>query len=72
MLLLERCLIAKIRFAYHIFSILYIPHDICKCGGVVWRERVSWEKRTCGNPVMTFPIKERINTDLFSDKMAAL
>jgi len=35
-------------------------------GAVVWRERM------CENPMMTFPIKKRIHTELFIDRTAAL
>jgi len=35
---------------------------------VVWRKRVSLD----ANPVMTIPIKKRINTELFIDRTAAL
>jgi len=34
----------------------------------VWRERVSRD----ANPVMTFPIKKRINNELFIDRTAAI
>jgi len=33
---------------------------------------MRWVEKTGGNPVMTFPIKKRINTELFIDRMAAL
>jgi len=35
-------------------------------------ERECWVERTCGNPEMTFPIKKRINTELFNERTAAL
>jgi len=33
---------------------------------------VFWKERTCGNPVMTFPIKKKFNIELFIDETAAL
>jgi len=42
---------------------------------VLWREFVCGCERTCGNLVMTFPIKKRISiyiTELFVDRMAAI
>jgi len=35
---------------------------------VVCREYVFCDKRTCGNPVVTFQIKKRINTKVFFDR----
>jgi len=36
-------------------------------------ERVyCWGERTCEKPVMIFPIKKRINTDLLIDERAVL
>jgi len=43
-----------------------------KCCTVVWREWLCWEERTCGSPVLTFPIEKRMNTKLFIDRMAPL
>jgi len=31
-----------------------------------------WDEKEWENPVMTFPIKKRINTSLFIDRTAAL
>jgi len=33
---------------------------------------VHWDKRTCGNLGITFPIKKRINTELLLDRTVAL
>jgi len=30
------------------------------------------DERACENPVVIFPIRKRINTELFMDRMAAL
>jgi len=39
---------------------------------LVGRECVDCDKRTCGNPVITFQVKKRINSGLFIGRTAAL
>lgn len=46
-------------------SWLHANVHISECGAVVWRVRKSWEERMYGNPMMTFPIRKRIITELF-------
>jgi len=41
---------------------------ISECGAVVRR---VLDERTCENPAVTFPIKKKINTELFIHKTAA-
>jgi len=53
-------------------KVIQININISECGAVVLKERVCWDEGSCENPVMTFPIKKRINTELFIDRMATL
>jgi len=45
-----------------------------RVSAMLWSGKIVYEsirERECENPVMTFPIKKRINTELFIDRAAA-